>query len=459
MIAGLTLLLAGQAPRPGDVIDLDTERVRPTVGAAAYLTHPGVRFDEEGVELGAVLQVEHAPLVELTSAGSTPIIGLRWTVSAAAVWVPLPRLAIIGTTALHLTTGTLPAEVPSFALGDGSVGASWQLFDASFLAVTVGGELWLPMSTPGALVGDRWRGGPHLSAGLFLGPLELLFSTDVLIRPPVDTGNGLVVASEASLLVGAATYWRAHRVFAELRATAALANDSAGAQPIDLRVGARLDTALGDTLLVAAGVGLNDGYGAAMFRVMVGLDFEFLDGPDDPDPPELEEEAPSPARRPLPAKQPRTFDEVVVAPIIVPETPADPHSLCPRLGPPVTFAVGSAALTDDSRAALDEIAIAIRQQPAIAHAIIDGHASPEGTGGANWALSSARAQAVFRYLLSIGVSIHRLSVRGWGESYSADTAVVEDDRRVQLCVIRTLDMLEDMPDWAAERADAPWVWP
>lgn len=454
IIAALALVLLGQGPAQDEVVDLDTERVRPTFGADAFLTHPGTRLGRPRLDLGAVLQLEHAPLVQLGGDGGTPVVSLRWSLAAGLVWIPIPRLALVGTTALHLSTGELPPEVPSFALGDASVGASWQLIELGPLATTVGGELWVPMSTAGALVGDKWRGGPHLSVGLHLGPLELLLAVDVLIRPTVDTGHGLVVGPELSLTAAAASSWRQHRVFVELRSTTALVEDGGGAEPIDLRVGTRLHGGPGDSTLIAVGVGLNDGYGASTFRVLVGLDFSILDGPKDPDPPQVE--LPTEVR---PRARPLAFDEVVVAPIIVPETPADPHSLCPRLGPPIGFAVGSAQLTDASRAQLDEIAVRIRQQPAIAHAIIDGHASPEGTGRANWALSTARAQAVLTYLLSIGVSIHRLSIRGWGESYSADAPRIEDDRRVQLCVIRALDMLEDMPDWSAERAGAPWVWP
>jgi len=92
----------------------------------------------------------------------------------------------------------------------------------------------------------------------------------------------------------------------------------------------------------------------------------------------------------------------------------------------IFFGSGAAELEGAGKAELDKLAAALTDLereippdlPWVAR--IDGHTDkrPLSGGGAfkdNWDLSSARAIAVVRYLISKGVSPHRLVAAGFGE--------------------------------------------
>jgi chemotaxis protein MotB len=112
----------------------------------------------------------------------------------------------------------------------------------------------------------------------------------------------------------------------------------------------------------------------------------------------------------------------------------------------VLFPSGSATLTPEGFAAMDQLASAIveleRQIPKeIDWALqVDGHtdirpiASP--TFPSNWELSTARAISVVRYLVSRGVDPQRLVAAGYGEfrplTTSLDEASLQQNRRIEL---------------------------
>jgi chemotaxis protein MotB len=112
----------------------------------------------------------------------------------------------------------------------------------------------------------------------------------------------------------------------------------------------------------------------------------------------------------------------------------------------VLFPSGSATLTPEGLAAMDQLASAIieleRQIPKeINWALqVDGHtdirpiASP--TFPSNWDLSTARAISVVRYLISRGVDPTRLVAAGYGEfrplTTAIDEASLQQNRRIEL---------------------------
>ncbi|HEX9881913.1 MAG TPA: peptidoglycan -binding protein [Hyphomicrobium sp.] len=112
----------------------------------------------------------------------------------------------------------------------------------------------------------------------------------------------------------------------------------------------------------------------------------------------------------------------------------------------VLFPSGSATLTPEGFAAMDQLASAIieleRQIPKeINWALqVDGHtdirpiASP--TFPSNWDLSTARAISVVRYLISRGVDPTRLVAAGYGEfrplTTGTDEASLQQNRRIEL---------------------------
>ena len=112
----------------------------------------------------------------------------------------------------------------------------------------------------------------------------------------------------------------------------------------------------------------------------------------------------------------------------------------------VLFPSGSATLTPEGFAAMDQLASAIIElERTIPKEInwalqVDGHtdirpiASP--TFPSNWELSTARAASVIKYMISRGVSPQRLVAAGYGEFQPLEAGVDEEslrkNRRIEL---------------------------
>ena len=105
---------------------------------------------------------------------------------------------------------------------------------------------------------------------------------------------------------------------------------------------------------------------------------------------------------------------------------------------PVQFAVGSAAILDESVPILDQVAASLAEAPALALEI-QGHTDDSGSAEANEVLSQDRAQAVLDYLVGAGVSADRLSAVGFGETQPiADNSTPEgqqQNRRIEFAII------------------------
>jgi chemotaxis protein MotB len=155
--------------------------------------------------------------------------------------------------------------------------------------------------------------------------------------------------------------------------------------------------------------------------------------------------------------------EAAAAPVIVPapqETPTPtPRSLLPAVvqrlisqGTPITaqsgdrittlqigsaafFGSGSAALSNAGKAILSDVAVTlVSQEFAAYHITIEGHTDdmPISTPQfqSNWELSAARAAAVVRFLLDLGVPAGKLTASGY-----ADTAPIAPNRNAEGMVI------------------------
>lgn len=87
---------------------------------------------------------------------------------------------------------------------------------------------------------------------------------------------------------------------------------------------------------------------------------------------------------------------------------------------PVEYSSGSVRLSKDERAALDELASTLKDNPNVQLMVV-GHTDDQGMieGAAyrdNWDLSVARANAVVRYLIKGGASAAQLTIAGRGDS-------------------------------------------
>ena len=100
---------------------------------------------------------------------------------------------------------------------------------------------------------------------------------------------------------------------------------------------------------------------------------------------------------------------------------------------PIRFEFNESSLTADARAALDRVADCIKKNSG--RLTLEGHADERGTEEYNLQLSNRRAEAVKRYLVTLGVTGRNLETVGYGETRPAENASNEDawaaNRRVE----------------------------
>lgn len=415
--------------------------------------------------LSAWVQLEHAPLV-LLALGEVveEVVPIRTSLQLGAFWSPTAGVGVGLSVPLYLmTSGWEIYPVPTFALGDARLTGLFRI--GTFGPFTLGAyaDLYLPSGTPGALVGEGGpRVGPGLVGRLTAWGIEMEGALGPLFRAPVETGFGLDVGTElrGRLSLGNADRSSLLRFMGALEVAWPLPGPRLlGPAPVLLLGGAELRPG-GDafTLSLAMGTAFSTGYGAADVRALFGVSFtlEFSDRPPDPEflarsQPDAAPVVPLEALLDLPAE----LEEHVPyrAPPLAEAQPCEP------LGPPIFFAQGRAELSPEAAQALTAIAKGLGTQARILDVIIEGHASVEGDPNANWALSQARATAVYRHLVDAGISPARLALRGLGEADRRgrrSAAVRDQDRRVELCVARALDPLAPLPEWVEGPTFVPW---
>jgi len=109
-----------------------------------------------------------------------------------------------------------------------------------------------------------------------------------------------------------------------------------------------------------------------------------------------------------------------------------------------TFASGSANLSDQGRAVLDRVAIAmnnflVTRPDARGKIVVEGHTDADpiatATYPSNWTLSAARAANVVTYLQQLGVPADRLAAVGFAETQPIDPGSSREafarNRRIQ----------------------------
>lgn len=103
----------------------------------------------------------------------------------------------------------------------------------------------------------------------------------------------------------------------------------------------------------------------------------------------------------------------------------------------LNFETGSAKLTADSKAQVDNMAAILKAYPAV-KIKIGGYTDNTGKPENNLALSDSRAKAVSETLVGLGIAADRLEAEGYGEQFAiADNATPEGrakNRRISVSV-------------------------
>lgn len=112
----------------------------------------------------------------------------------------------------------------------------------------------------------------------------------------------------------------------------------------------------------------------------------------------------------------------------------------------ILFATNSSTLNDASREALDKFAESLKNNPDT-DVKIYGHTDSTGSDAINNPLSERRAEAVYNYLLSKGISGTRLEAKGFGSTQPVadnNTAAGRaQNRRVEVYILPNAKMIQE----------------
>lgn len=447
---------------------VDAERLKPAVTADGWVTAEGagVRPRADPLELGLVAGYALNPLVVVGAGGELEqrLVGGRVGIDALGS-VTIARPLAVGLD-LPLFVGQRGDGEPTPAgIGDLRLVPKLRLLDdRRALGLALAAEVRLPthagdfaggastpVFAPRAILDHRFRGG--LRVGVNLG---------AVLRERVDFYN---VSAGSELAYAAAVGYRFGRGRGPLELggelTGGVGLTAADAEELPLEGLLFLRAWLGHEweLVGGPGFGLVPGYGVPTFRAFLGVRYRLTrhdrdyDGASDredgcPDEPEdvdryqdldgCPEVGPDADHDGVPDYDDRCPDEKESI------NGVEDDDGCPDSGDPrviyeegefrllddVRFEHGSAVLTADSRATLDQVALILKAHEEFTKIRIEGHTDDTGPDAVNQRLSQQRAEAVRAYLVARGVESNRLVAQGFGDSRPKVKGTTEEDRAV-----------------------------
>ena len=465
--AALTVLSMLAFPSQAWALDrsLDTQLVQPSLLPGALLAVDTPRVPEEsGIIGGAAWQMEHLPLEYFENtmpAGAA--VAARNSLHLVAAY-PLNGRVMLGGrwSAALMDPGVEPAVAPAHNLASGDLGlfAKLVMIRGERFAFGPRLDLWLPIGTDDSWVSERaTRYAPTLLAEARLGQFRLHGSAGMMLRSELATDWDFGLGSEFMLGLGA---WMpvgdAWGGLVEASSRHGLDNFMrVGAEnPVELKAGARYRTPGSLVVDLAAGTAISHGYGAADFRLLVGVTRMVPPPRKEPEPEPIVVVAP-PRRavvdldETLPDQKTVTWEKDELAQV---------HRGQIVIREPLQFELDTAVVLPDSLVILEAVARVLTEYPQIELLIIEGHASEEGSHQHNYELSNLRATAVYESLLTAGVRPERLSYRALGEiapvAPGEDEASLARSRRVEFHIVKVRDYLDVAPDYGGDMITLPW---
>lgn len=453
-------LLALIAPAGAAGYSTDIELARPTFTDGVLPGIDGPAFGPKGtLRIGALMAYERDPLLlyretEEVGAVVRDRVMAHLGVSADVTKRLSVRLVLPMAAQGNGEIDRLAADGGGF--GDLSAGMRVHVVEAGPLDLAARADLLLPMGSPDRYLGeDALRGVGGVLASLDVGPLRINGDASVTGRQRLQTGEDFALGSELNLS-GAAMLdvWPERLAIGTgviHRAGLADLWQGGAENPVELLAGVQARPSPSWRVDVGVGRGIAAGYGTTQFRAYAGLTFVRSPAPELPKPPVV-----AVVEAPKPPPEPDIPDEFFDPPPPPPAPVWKPQEIVRVeesqivIRDPIQFELGTDRILPVSQPTLEAIAKTLQQHPEVAHVVIEGHASDEGSFGYNYQLSLTRALSVYRALVEVGVHPSRMSCRAMGEVRpvvaGTDEAALAANRRVVFEIVRRLRADEPTPE-------------
>jgi outer membrane protein OmpA-like peptidoglycan-associated protein len=423
-------LLVRAALGAGYSLDIELLRPSPTPDHTFGVDGPAVVEPHE-LRMITYAQVQKDPLVVYEfGKEADSVIGTRNAWHLGASYGLYKHVALRTVLPLAVQWGGESDELGAGAggLGDWSAGLTWQVIERPFGSLGGRTDFYAPTSAAQSYMGEQnARFDAGLLASLDVGPVRALVDTTLMSRELVATDQDLDLGSELTTTAAlrCAVHPRADLGLSALTRTGIGHFLQDAETPMELVGGVQLHPSDRLQVDVGGGRGVLQGYGTTKLRAVLGLTFR----------------APPPVRSEI---VPEAFR--VSGPYPPPPPPPvfeepDPDALVvlwsdviePR--DPIRFEVDTANVLPESLPFVDATAQLLIDHPELSLVAIEGHASEEGTYEHNYALSTARALAIYQALIQRGIHPDRLALRPWGEPKPLATGAAEDDLRANRAVV------------------------
>jgi outer membrane protein OmpA-like peptidoglycan-associated protein len=445
-------------------LPIDVELVRPALAPGGTAGQDTPWTQPPGIpRIAAMIQAQQDPVVVYSDGDYVgPAVSSRSLVQTGVRWGPIDRLDVsLAVPFAWQEGGTFPGSAEGFALGDLEFGARYRILGSDKSALAVRADVALPSGDAEAWMGEGTvRPGGALLGALVLGNFALLGEAGFRYGVAGATTE-LELHTGPALVTNAAVRWNYEKIgvgfgyLGRLRLAAeASARDNASA----LVATVSIQAPKGVVVDVGGGPGLGGGVGASTLRGFVGVAWT-------PERIVLPKRPVSTTARTL-APPPEIVPDQVERPPPPPAIPGWAEGELAKVSgerivirDPIRFVFAKDEVLPESIPTLVDVARVLAQNPRITYVVVEGHASEEGSFEYNYALSTARARAVYRVLIEAGVHPERVGYRAMGEvapeSTATDEASLASNRRVLFRIERQLASDRPPPEWAP--VPVPWT--
>ncbi len=451
--AGLsTTAQAQEAP-----ITADIQMLRPTFagGGAAGVDTPYI-LGRGATRYGVFVQYERDPVVLYQYGDEWGVAVKNRTSTYFGASVDFnERFSMRAAIPLALTIGS-DQQVSAFAneglgIGDFMLGGRVLLADTGPLTLGARADLYLPIGTNNAYLGDpSIRGQFGLNAGTTLGPVRLGAELSYVARPnDLVTDQDFTLESTLGLNAGAQyDVWKDHlglQLSYLSQGGVSFLGEGGAENASEMVAGLYVFNRQGNRIDLGVGKGIAPGVGTTAARIV--LAYTVIT------PPIVRAPEPEPVVVEIPPPPPPEPDIVFIEE--EPEPEWEPEQKVKIVGDqvvirdPVQFELATANILEESLPTLQAVADILNEHAEIEHVVIEGHASVEGSFEYNYELSNERARSIWKELMGYGVHPSRISYRGMGEVVPVMEGESEEalakNRRVEFDIVDRVEEGEEYP--------------